>query len=73
VEQITNTSCNGNGCTRIMRDGHSHLVYGNDCNNSGPFGSYHWSLTGNELTLKPIHEGCPDRRKILTGTWTQAH
>jgi hypothetical protein len=40
------------------------------CDASGPFGSYHWSVSGGKLTLTVINEGCPNRRAILEGTWT---
>jgi hypothetical protein len=44
-----------------------------DCNETGPFGSYEWSASGDELTLKAKKEGCPNRRAILEGIWTRAH
>jgi hypothetical protein len=42
-----------------------------DCRGDGPFGSYNWSVSGNELTLKARHEGCPNRRAIWEGVWTR--
>jgi hypothetical protein len=43
-----------------------------DCREDGPFGSYHWSVTGDELTLTPIKELCAGRGSIISGTWTRA-
>jgi hypothetical protein len=42
-----------------------------DCNEAGPFGSYTWSTSGKELTLKATKEGCPNRRAIWEGIWTR--
>jgi hypothetical protein len=42
-----------------------------DCREDGPFGSYNWSVSGNKLTLKARHEGCPNRRAIWEGVWTK--
>ena len=42
-----------------------------DCREDGPFGSYNWSVSGNRLTLKARHEGCPNRRAIWEGVWTK--
>lgn len=53
----------------ISRYGH-HGFEGWVCDASGPFGSYHWSVSGGKLTLTVINEGCPNRRAILEGTWT---
>ena len=53
----------------ISRYGH-HGFSGWDCDASGPFGSYHWSVSGGKLTLTKIHEGCPNRRAVWKGTWT---
>ena len=53
----------------VSRYGH-HDIGGTDCNFSGPFGSYHWSVSGGKLTLTAIKEGCPNRRAIWEGTWT---
>jgi hypothetical protein len=58
------------GKTGINRDGH-HDIGGNDCNMSGPFGRYLWSVSGDTLTLTRIYEGCHGRGKILTGTWSR--
>jgi hypothetical protein len=57
------------GQPTFSRYGH-HDLGGYDCNASGPFGSYHWSISGGKLTLTPIHEGCPNRRAVWDGTWT---
>jgi hypothetical protein len=54
----------------ITRYGH-HGIGGNDCTSAGPFGTYTWSVTGNQLTLTAKNEGCPDRGAILEGTWTR--
>lgn len=43
-----------------------------DCNEAGPFGTYTWSVNGNDLTLKAENELCGDRRAIWEGTWTRA-
>jgi hypothetical protein len=42
-----------------------------DCTEAGPFGSYRWSVSGNELTLRAKKERCPNRRAIWEGIWTQ--
>jgi hypothetical protein len=57
------------GGNSISRYGH-HGFSGWDCDASGPFGSYHWSVSGGKLTLTEIHEGCPNRRAVWKGTWT---
>jgi len=59
-----------NNHTTITRDGH-HDIGGFDCNPSGPFGTYQWTVSGLELTLRPMTEPCRDRRGILTGKWTR--
>jgi len=46
-------------------------IGGFDCNPSGPFGTYQWTVSGLELTLRPMTEPCRDRRGILTGKWTR--
>lgn len=33
--------------------------------------TYTWKLEGDELTLSPKDEACPDRDSTLTGTWTK--
>jgi hypothetical protein len=53
----------------ISRYGH-HGFDGWVCDASGPFGSYHWSVSGGKLTLTVNTEGCPNRRAILEGNWT---
>jgi hypothetical protein len=58
---------NGNG--GIARYGH-HGVGGFDCNPSGPFGSYSWSVHADTLTLTPIDKGCPTQEAIWAGVWT---
>jgi hypothetical protein len=42
-----------------------------DCREDGPFGSYSWSVAGNELTLKAKQERCPNRQAIWEGVWTR--
>jgi hypothetical protein len=44
---------------------------GIDCDESGPFGTYHWSVTGNELALSVVNEPCGQRRAVYEGTWTR--
>src|SRR5260221_3271646 len=39
---------------------------GVDWREDGPFGSYTWSVSGNELTLTASKEGCGDRLARLT-------
>ena len=53
----------------FSRYGH-HNFGGWVCDASGPFGSYHWSVSGGKLTLTVNTEGCPNRRAIWEGTWT---
>ena len=55
----------------ISRFGH-HGIGGTDCREDGPFGSYTWSVTGDQLTLTALQEGCGQRRAIWEGTWTHA-
>ena len=56
----------------VSRDGH-HGIGGTDCTAAGPFGTYHWSISGSRLTLTAMHEGCPNRLAIWEGVWTRAH
>ena len=58
-----------NGIGGISVYGH-HDVGGTDCNASGPFGSYRWSVVGKQLTLSVINEGCPNRQAIWEGVWS---
>lgn len=44
---------------------------GIDCDESGPFGTYRWSATVNQLRLTATHEPCGQRRAIYEGTWTR--
>jgi hypothetical protein len=54
----------------ISRFGH-HGIGPLDCTPAGPSGSYRWSVSGNELTLAAIKEGCGQRRVIWEGSWTR--
>jgi hypothetical protein len=54
----------------ITRYGH-HGIGGNDRTAAGPFGTYTWSVTGDQLALTAENEGCPDRGAILEVTWTR--
>ena len=56
----------------VGRYGH-HGIGGTDCNYDGPFGSYTWSASGDELTLTASKEPCGNRRAIWEGTWTRVH
>jgi len=69
--ETTGNTCTGLGCNPVRRNGHTYHTFGNDCNMSGPFGTYTWAVSGSTLTLKPIHDGCSGRQDILTGTWTR--
>jgi hypothetical protein len=44
---------------------------GIDCDESGPFGSYGWSVSGDALTLTVLREPCGQRRAVYEGTWTR--
>jgi hypothetical protein len=66
---IQEAPCSQNGPCGISRYGH-HDVGDVDCNASGPFGSYRWSVSANTLTLTPVKDGCPDREDIWAGHWT---
>ena len=44
---------------------------GIDCDESGPFGSYRWSVANDQLTLSPIRELCGQRRAVYEGIWTR--
>lgn len=44
---------------------------GIDCDESGPFGTYRWGVSGNALTLSVLRERCGQRRAIYEGTWTR--
>jgi hypothetical protein len=45
------------------------------CYPEGPATTYSWSVSGNTLTLAPVggHDGCGQRGKTWTGTWTRVH
>jgi hypothetical protein len=56
----------------IVRFGHHVAVGGGtDCREDGPFGSYSWSVSANQLTLTATNEGCGNRRAIWEGVWTR--
>jgi hypothetical protein len=44
---------------------------GIDCDESGPFGTYRWSVSGDQLTLSVVREPCGQRRAVYEGTWTR--
>jgi hypothetical protein len=71
VQEIDQGVCKGNGCLRITHGGRVYNVAGNVCNFSGPSGRYSWSVAGDTLTTKVIHEGCFGRGELLAGTWTR--
>jgi hypothetical protein len=54
----------------VSRFGHTGIG-GNDCTQAGPFGSYTWTVSGSELTLRAKNEACGDRQAVLEGTWTR--
>jgi hypothetical protein len=57
----------------IVRFGnHVAVGGGTDCREDGPFGSYNWSVSGNQLTLTAVKEPCGNRRAIWEGVWTRA-
>jgi hypothetical protein len=62
--------CSDNGPCGVTRFGH-HGIGGTDCREDGPFGSYTWSVTGQQLTLTAKNEPCGNRRAIWEGTWTR--
>lgn len=50
---------------------HVDVGVGVDCYESGPFGTYHWAVANNQLTLTATHDPCGNRRTIYEGTWTR--
>jgi hypothetical protein len=44
---------------------------GIDCDESGPFGTYHWSVANDQLTLSADRELCGQRRAVYEGIWTR--
>lgn len=66
---IQEAPCSDTSCG-ISRYGH-HGLGDVDCDPSGPFGSYRWSVSNDALTLAPIQDGCPDRQDIWAGQWTR--
>jgi hypothetical protein len=71
LQEVDHGVCHGNGCRHITHDGREYEIDGNICNFSGPFGHYTWSVSGDTLTLKLIHEGCFGRGETFVGTWTR--
>jgi hypothetical protein len=70
VEKPKNTT---GAAGSIERLGNQVTVNGGvECDESGPFGTYHWSLSRNQLTLTSLHEPCGQRRAIYEGTWTRS-
>jgi hypothetical protein len=68
--QMAPFSCDQGPCRGgVIRFGHQ--IGGTDCDSSGPFGTYQWTVTGSTLTLTAINEGCPDRGAVWEGTWTR--
>jgi len=43
---------------------------GVDCDQSGPVGTYRWSVSDRQLTLTALREPCGQRRAVYEGTWT---
>jgi hypothetical protein len=42
------------------------------CGPGGPGAVYLWSVSGDELSLRPVgHDGCSQRGSVFTGTWTR--
>ena len=68
---IQEAPCCSNGSDGIVRYGH-HGLGGVDCNPSGPFDSYSWSVHADTLTLTPIDKGCQSQEAIWAGVWTLA-
>jgi hypothetical protein len=64
---IQEAPCSDTSCG-ISRYGH-HSLGDVDCNASGPFGSYRWSVSAKTLTLTPVQDGCPDREDVWAGQW----
>jgi len=54
----------------VTKYGHQGIG-GTDCTNAGPFGSYTWSVSGDELTLTAKSDPCGNRRAIWEGVWTR--
>jgi hypothetical protein len=71
VQEVDKGVCHGNGCLHLTHNGRDYTFSGNVCNYSGPIGRYRWSMSGNTLTIKLIHEGCLGRTGFLAGTWTR--
>jgi hypothetical protein len=44
---------------------------GIDCDESGPFGTYSWSVANDQLTLSATGELCGQRRAVYEGIWTR--
>ena len=53
----------------VTRFGH-HGIGGTVCSYDGPFGSWTWSVSADQLTLTSVKDPCGDRRAIWEGTWT---
>lgn len=46
---------------------------GVDCDESEPFGTYRWSVSGDALTFTALREPCGQRRAVYEGTWTRVY
>ena len=59
-------------------DGHGHLNrYGHTdigagWREDGPEASYRWSVSGDTLTLKALHDSSDARRTLWEGAWTRS-
>ena len=71
VQEVKKGVCSGNGCVRVRHGGRSYRFDGSVCNFSGPFGSYHWTRSGDTLKIRTIHDGCVGRIEMLAGSWTR--
>jgi hypothetical protein len=68
-QEVDHGQCAGSGCKTVKRLGRAFRVFGTDCSYAGPLGRYTWSVKGDQLTLKVIHEGCRSRGGFLAYTW----
>jgi hypothetical protein len=59
-----------NGHTALRRYGHTDFG-GFYCREDGPVGTYRWTVSGDQLTLTPVHEPCGLRQEVRAGTWAR--